>query len=81
MEARLKVPATTRTARTVKRLVKRFIEPVTAPAPQLGRATVIARLHTTAAPISEITKRPPGARPTRLPPAYGTILGEHAAAL
>ncbi len=32
VEARLKVPATTRTAGTVKRLLKRFTEPVTAPA-------------------------------------------------
>jgi site-specific recombinase XerD len=30
---------------------------------------------------SEITKRRPGARPTRLPPVYGTVLGEYAAAL
>ncbi|GAA3164156.1 tyrosine-type recombinase/integrase [Nonomuraea roseoviolacea] len=30
---------------------------------------------------SEITKRGPGARPTRLPTAYDTVLGEYAAAL
>jgi hypothetical protein len=30
---------------------------------------------------SEITERCPGARPTRLPPAYDTVLGEYAAPL